>query len=68
MFDERKIPATMSTQHPDNANPPAWCEGTVIEGDAEIFEAYFGYSQLNCYEVMWDSEEKTLIHVLLENF
>jgi len=54
----RKIPATMSTQHPDNANLPDWCEGTVIEGDAEIHEAYFAYSQLGCHEVMWDSEGK----------
>ncbi len=58
MVDERKIPATMSTQHPDNVNLPDWCEGTVIEGNAEIYEAYFAYSQLGCHEVMWDSEGK----------
>jgi len=58
LVDERKIPATMSTQHPDNANLPDWCEGTVIEGDVEIYEAYFAYSQLGCHEVMWDSEGK----------
>ncbi len=58
MVDERKIPATMSTQHPDNVNLPDWCEGTVIEGDLEIYEAYFAYSQLGCHEVMWDSEGK----------
>jgi phosphoenolpyruvate carboxylase len=58
LVDERKIPATMSTQHPDNVNLPEWCEGTLIEGDAEIYEAYFAYSQLGCQEVMWDSEGK----------
>jgi len=58
LVDERKIPATMSTQHPDNVNLPEWCEGTVIEGAAEIYEAYFAYSQLGCHEVMWDSEGK----------
>ncbi|MCS7114738.1 MAG: phosphoenolpyruvate carboxylase [Nitrososphaerota archaeon] len=58
MDDDRKIPATMSTQHPDNANLPSWCGGTIIEGDAEIFEAYFAYSELGCHEVMWDSEGK----------
>lgn len=55
---ERKIPATMSTQHPDNANLPNWCKDPIIEGDAEIYEAYFAYSQLGCHEVMWDSEGK----------
>jgi len=56
--EERKIPRTMSTQHPDNANVPPWCEGEVIQGDAEVYEAYFAYSNLGCHEVMWDSEGK----------
>jgi phosphoenolpyruvate carboxylase len=30
----------------------------VIEGDAEVFEAHFSYSELGCNEVMWDSEGK----------
>jgi phosphoenolpyruvate carboxylase len=55
---ERKIPTTMSTQHPDNASIPNWCEGSIIEGEAEVHEAYFAYSQLGCHEVMWDSEGK----------
>jgi len=58
LTDERKIPATMSTQHPDNASLPNWCEKTVINGDAEIYEAYYAYSQIGCHEVMWDSEGK----------
>jgi len=48
----------MSTQHPDNASLPSWIEGEVIQGDAEIYEAYFAYSILGCQEVMWDSEGK----------
>ncbi|MCS7138670.1 MAG: phosphoenolpyruvate carboxylase [Crenarchaeota archaeon] len=72
MVEERKIPKTMSTQHPDNANIPNWCKGTVIEGDAEIEEAYYVYSQLNCQEVMWDSEGKDVdirvIRKLLEKY
>ena len=56
--EERKIPCTMSTQHPDNANVPSWSEGEVIRGDAEVYEAYFAYSSLGCHEVMWDSEGK----------
>lgn len=56
--DVRNIPRTMSTQHPDNARNPPWCRGEVIEGDAEVYEAYFAYSELGCQEVMWDSEGK----------
>jgi phosphoenolpyruvate carboxylase len=48
----------MSTQHPDNASMPPWCNDTVIQGDAEVYEAYFAYSVLGCQEVMWDSEGK----------
>ena len=54
----RKIPRTMSTQHPDNACAPSWQEDKLIEGDAEVYEAYFAYSELGCQEVMWDSEGK----------
>lgn len=52
------IPASMSTQHPDNANVPEWCRGTIIDGEAEIYEAYFAFSELGCHEIMWDSEGK----------
>lgn len=54
----RKIPRTMSTQHPDNACAPLWCRDEVIQGDAEVYEAYFAYNDLGCHEVMWDSEGK----------
>ncbi|MCJ7714385.1 phosphoenolpyruvate carboxylase [Candidatus Bathyarchaeota archaeon] len=54
----RKIPHTMSTQHPDNACTPHWCREDVLKGDAEVYEAYFAYSTLGCQEVMWDSEGK----------
>lgn len=30
----------------------------MIQGDAEVYEAYFAYSVLGCQEVMWDSEGK----------
>ena len=54
----RKIPHTMSTQHPDNACAPLWQEDRMIEGDAEVYEAYFAYNILGCEETMWDSEGK----------
>lgn len=58
-LDETKlIPRTMSTQHPDNANTPDWSKEEVINGNAEVFEAFYSYSTLGCQEVMWDSEGK----------
>ncbi len=56
--DERHIPRTMSTQHPDNVNIPEWSPDPIIDGDAEVYEAYYVYSKLGCQEVMWDSEGK----------
>ncbi|MGC8568382.1 MAG: phosphoenolpyruvate carboxylase [Nitrososphaeria archaeon] len=62
----RKIPRTMATQHPDNANVPAWVKtGESIEGDDEIYEAYLSYSYYGTEEVMWDAEGKDVdTHVL----
>jgi phosphoenolpyruvate carboxylase len=56
--DTRNIPKTMSTQHPDNAAIPEWNKEEVINGNAEVLEAYYAYSSLGCQEVMWDSEGK----------
>lgn len=39
---ERKIPSTMSTQHPGNVFAPSWVKaGGVLEGDDEVYEAYY---------------------------
>ena len=56
--ENRNIPRTMSTQHPDNANTPEWSNEEVIDGNTEVFEAFFAYSTLGCQEIMWDSEGK----------
>lgn len=56
--ENRKIPRTMATQHPDNACPCEWIGHEVIEGDAEVQEAYLAYRDFGCQEVMWDSEGK----------
>jgi phosphoenolpyruvate carboxylase len=70
--EENKIPRTMSTQHPDNVNIPEWSSSEVIDGNAEIFEAYFAYETLGCQEVMWDSEGKDVdtrvVRKLLTNY
>jgi phosphoenolpyruvate carboxylase len=48
----------MSTQHPDNVTVPSWSPTEVIDGNAEVHEAYYAYETLGCQEVMWDSEGK----------
>ncbi len=58
IYESRIIPRTMSTQHPDNASNPEWNKDEVINGNAEVLEAYYAYSTLGCQEVMWDSEGK----------
>jgi len=56
----RKIPATMATQHPDNAGAPYWEK----DGDGfvsiyeELREAMSCYEDLNVDEFMWDWEGK----------
>jgi phosphoenolpyruvate carboxylase len=62
----------MSTQHPDNANVPEWSTDKIIDGNAEVFEAYYSYETLGCQEVMWDSEGKDadthVVRKLLNNY
>ena len=53
-----QVPRCMSTQHPDNAKPPFFSDHPVIQGEAEIKEAYYVYSHLGCTEQMWDYEGK----------
>lgn len=68
----KKIPRTMSTQHPDNASVPPWAGGSIIHGDAEVYEAYYAYHDLGCMEIMWDAEGKDVdthvVRKLLENY
>ncbi|MBT9149233.1 MAG: phosphoenolpyruvate carboxylase [Dehalococcoidia bacterium] len=52
------IPKCMSTQHPDNVNPPFFAENTVLGGEDEIQEVYYVFSHLGCDEQMWDYEGK----------
>lgn len=62
----RKIPATMSTQHPDNVFTPPWLHGKdILDGDDEVYEAYYVFRKLNVDEQMWDWEGKDAdIHVV----
>ena len=40
----RKVPRTMSTQHPDNVTMPFFTEGTSFLEKAPIKEAYYVFS------------------------
>ena len=54
----RKIPRTMSTQHPDNVASPFFIQSQCFQGADEIKEAYYVFSHLACQEQMWDCEGK----------
>ncbi len=54
----RKIPATMATQHPDNANAPYWSDTPFVSTGDEVEECYRVFSDLGCDEYMWDWEGK----------
>ena len=59
-LSERRIPATMATQHPDNASPPFWkpdSDGFISAYD-EVHECYLSFAELGCEEYMWDWEGK----------
>ncbi|WP_373762383.1 phosphoenolpyruvate carboxylase [Weissella soli] len=57
---DRKIPVTMGTQHPDNANGPFWdvSNHPFISAYNETMEAYENFSSLDVDEYMWDWEGK----------
>ena len=58
MTDERRIPATMSIQHPDNVASPNWAKDEVLAGDMEVEETYRAFSEFGYQEQMWDWEGK----------
>jgi phosphoenolpyruvate carboxylase len=57
-MEDVNIPKCMSTQHPDNVNPPFFAEDPQLSGEDEIQEAYYTFSHLACDEQMWDCEGK----------
>ncbi len=54
----RRIPATMATQHPDNAFKPYWMAKPFISTGKEVEECYRSFADLGCQEYMWDWEGK----------
>ncbi len=64
----RKIPATMATQHPDNANAPYWekdGDGFVSTRE-EIAECQSAFQDINCQEFMWDWEGKHVDEAVID--
>ncbi len=64
----RKIPATMATQHPDNANAPYWekdGDGFVSTRE-EITECHSAFQDLHCQEFMWDWEGKHVDEAVID--
>ncbi|MFX0073720.1 MAG: phosphoenolpyruvate carboxylase [Candidatus Hermodarchaeota archaeon] len=61
-----KIPKCMSTQHPDNVNPPFFTNTSEIGGEDEIIEAYYAFSHLGCDEQMWDCEGKEIDNYVIK--
>ncbi|MFO1463550.1 MAG: phosphoenolpyruvate carboxylase [bacterium] len=55
---QRKVPATMATQHPDNAFKPYWSTKPFISTSKEVEECFRSFSDLGCQEYMWDWEGK----------
>lgn len=66
MAAPRKIPATMSTQHPDNAGAAFWCGKSFISTTDEIEEAYIAFKELGCGEYMWDWEGKFVDEAVID--
>ncbi|MDP3965452.1 MAG: phosphoenolpyruvate carboxylase, partial [bacterium] len=56
---KRNIPATMATQHPDNAHSPFWKEGSAFVGvHEEPEECIVCLRDMGAQEFMWDWEGK----------
>lgn len=58
MNPKRKIPATMATQHPDNATAPYWSDSPSVSTLDEVEECYRSFCDIGCDEYMWDWEGK----------
>src|SRR3989344_3756531 len=62
----RKIPASMATQHPDNASVPYWHKRAFISTSAEIKESYLCFSDLKIDEYNWDWEGKFVDEAVID--
>ncbi len=63
---QRKIPATMATQHPDHAGKPYWYHDKFIPATEEAKESFISFSELGISEYKWDWEGKLVDESVLE--
>ena len=64
--NDRKIPAVMATQHPDNATAPFFQKDPFISDANEMDEVFHNFSFLVNEEYMWDWEGKFADEAMLE--
>lgn len=62
----RFIPATMATQHPDNACAPFFKDEPFIGTQDEIHESYLMFEKLGFQEYMWDWEGKFVDEAVID--
>jgi phosphoenolpyruvate carboxylase len=62
----RKIPATMATQHPDNATAAYFLDQPFINAKDEIEECYRCFKDLGVHEYMWDWEGKFVDEAVID--
>src|SRR5436190_10066027 len=65
-MQQRKIPATMATQHPDHAAKPYWHTESFISTQHEAQETFVSFSELGITEYKWDWEGKLVDESVLE--
>ncbi len=62
----RKIPATMATQHPDNAKEVYFLGKKYVNTLDEVQECQRMFEELGCTEYMWDWEGKFVDEAVVE--
>lgn len=62
----RKIPATMATQHPDNACKIYFLNKRSVNAKDEIEECFRCFSELGIQEYMWDWEGKFVDEAVID--
>ena len=67
-MQNRKIPVTMATQHPDHGATPYWHNQPFISTQDEALEAFLAFSELGIDEYKWDWEGKLVDESVLERF
>ena len=65
-MQNRKIPATMVSQHPDHAGKPYWQKKEFIDASHEVEECYRSFSELGVSEYKWDWEGKYVDESVIE--